>query len=121
MNSHFINSNVLIDVIPEIGHMLVNIINEAFITGCFPECLKKSTITPVPKVKSTTKLEEFRPINSLDCIEKLMESVMVDQINKFIEENNVICEEQSGFRYQHSCESAINFVLADWKEAQNNG
>lgn len=48
-------------------------------------------------------------------------TVMLDQMNQFIEENNILCDEQSGFRNQHSCESAINYVMADWKEAQNNG
>lgn len=115
-----INSAVLIDALPEIGEMIVDVINESFRTGCFPECLKKSTITPVPKVNGTVKMDEFRPINTLDCIEKLFETIMVDQLNEYITANKILCEEQSGFRNQHSCESSINYVIADWKEAQNN-
>ena len=33
-----------------------------------------------------------------------------------INNNNNIMGEQSGFRSKHSCESALSFVVADWKE-----
>lgn len=38
------------------------------------------------------------------------------QLEKYIDENIFLMEEQSGCRQKHSCESALNLVIADWKE-----
>jgi hypothetical protein len=35
---------------------------------------------------------------------------------QFLEENNILYEGQSGFRKQHSCETAIHLIVAGWKE-----
>lgn len=56
----------------------------------------------------------------LPCIERLMESLAYKQLNAFIIANNLLGSHQSGFRRMHSCESAINDVLYDWREAQND-
>lgn len=79
--------------------------------------LKKSTVIPIRKVPGTASLNEFRPINMLPCFEKLIEKVVFEQICDFVEQNDIISGIQSGFRRQHSCETAINKVLFDWNEA----
>jgi hypothetical protein len=35
---------------------------------------------------------------------------------KYIEDNDILYEGQSGFRKQHSCETALNLIAAGWKE-----
>lgn len=55
----------------------------------------------------------------LPCIERLIEKLVHRQFNGFIQSNGLLNKHQSGFRAQHSCESAINDVLCDWREAQN--
>lgn len=114
----FLNSNVLLDAIFIIGQQLTNIINESFDSGIFPEALKKSTVVPIQKVNGTQLINEFRPINMLPCVEKLIEKLAYQQINNFVQQNDLLKEHQSGFRCQHSCETAINDVLYEWKQAQ---
>ncbi|KAG4080199.1 hypothetical protein HA402_008270 [Bradysia odoriphaga] len=36
-------------------------------------------------------------------------------MEEHVERNNIIIEEQSGFRSKHSCESALNLLLMNWK------
>lgn len=123
-NNHFVNAIQKInDDIPIAlywNNYLTDIIKSTFDECLFPEMLRESIVVPIQKISWTTDVNEFRPINTLLCIEKLIERVACDQLNKFIEENKVICREQSGFRYSHSCEIAINYVIDDWKGVLDN-
>lgn len=116
----FINPNVLLDAIHVVGQQLVNIINQSFESGVFPEVLKKSTIVPIQKKSDSAFVSDHRPINTLPCCERLLESLAFNQFNDFIEKNNILSPNQSGFRSKHSCETAINDILFDWKIALND-
>lgn len=116
----FINPRVLLDAIFVIGQHLVNIINQSFDTGIFPDILKKSTIVPIQKKTGSIQLIDHRPIHTLPCCERLLESLAYNQLIHFVETNNILTNNQSGFRALHSCETAINDVLFDWKAAQND-
>lgn len=74
---------------------------------------------PIQKKSGTVQINEYRPINMLPCIERVIEKLAYKQFNEFVQSNNLLSESQSGFRALHSCESAINDVLYDLKEAQN--
>ena len=65
----------------------------------------------------TNKLDEFRPINTLPILEKVIENIAANQISKYIDDNKLLSDRQSGFRSSHSCESALNFVIDKWKQA----
>lgn len=116
----FIKPSVLLDAVFVIGVHIANIINESFETGIFPSILKKSTIIPIQKKAGSINIEDHRPINMLPCLERLIESLAYSQFNNFISTNKLISSNQSGFRAKHSCETAINDVLTEWREAQNN-
>jgi Reverse transcriptase (RNA-dependent DNA polymerase) len=42
------------------------------------------------------------------------------QLQEYLDINNILLNIQSGFRKSHSCETALNFVIADWKDAMDN-
>ncbi|KAJ8979990.1 hypothetical protein NQ317_016653 [Molorchus minor] len=67
------------------------------------------------------KAEEFRPINMLPAFEKILEKVVYLQILEYVTKNQLICNYQSGFRENHSCESALQCVINDWKESLDEG
>jgi hypothetical protein len=48
---------------------------------------------------------------------QLLEKIVKDQLLDHFESNGLFCPQQSGFRKAHSCESALNNVIADWKES----
>lgn len=116
-----INKQVLLDSMEIIGVPLVNIINESLQSGVFPDCFKNSVITPIQKVSRTKLCTEFRPINELETPEKLMEMIVKEQLMDYINKNNILIKEQSGFREKHSCESALNLVVHDWSQTIENG
>lgn len=103
-----------------IGNRFLQTINNSLEKGEFPESWKTSTVIPIEKIPNTTKAEEHRPINMVPCYEKLLELVVHKQICQYLEENNLLTVFQAGFRKQHSCESAIQSVIYEWKKAIND-
>jgi len=56
-----------------------------------------------------------RPINVLPIFEKVLELVVKEQLEMYLEINGIITEHQSGFRKYYSCETAIQTVIDEWK------
>lgn len=113
----FMNTRVLIDSMNVIGHHLADIINDSFSSGVFPNALKRSTIIPIQKKSGTILINEHRPINMLPALEKVIEKLAYNQLIQYVNKNELLADHQSGFRRMHSCETAINDVLYEWKEA----
>ena len=43
------------------------------------------------------------------------------QLENYLENNNILTDHQSGFRSNHSCETAIQTVIDDWKLLVSEG
>lgn len=116
-----ITTQVLKDSFDMVGFFFVDIINQSLFTSEVPVNWKKTTIIPIPKVRNTKQNSEFRPINILPIHEKLLEKVVQKQLIDYIESNKLLTKKQSGFRGKHSCETALNLVLASWKHEIQSG
>lgn len=92
-----------------------DLVNFSLSNSCLPKCCKISTVTPVQKVKNSLNHSDLRPINQLPIYEKIIEKIVRNQIYKYLENNKFFMKYQSGFREHHSCESAINSVVHEWK------
>lgn len=68
-------------------------------------------ITPIPKVKGTTNLSELRPVHICPTIDKVIESLVKEQLYDHIHLNNLIDSCQSTYLERHLCETALNFVI----------
>jgi len=75
---------------------------------------------PIPKIDKAKKANEYRPINVLPTFEKVLELVVKEQLEMYLETNGIITEHQSGFR-KHSCKTAIQTVIDEWKLIVNEG
>ena len=58
-------------------------------------------------------LKNYRPISNLTFISKLIEKCAHMQLTKYIEDNNLFADLQSGYRKAHSCETAITRIHND--------
>ena len=110
-----VNARVIQDCFHVIGHPLLNLINQSLETGHVPQAWKESLVIPIPKVAGTVKADEFRPINMLHTLEKILEIVVKGQLLEYLKSNDLLIPEQSGYREAHSCETALNLVLAKCK------
>lgn len=62
------------------GEKIAHIFNRSFKVGVFPSKWKKLTVIPVPKVRGTIKIDEFRLINKFPAYEKLFEIMVHKQL-----------------------------------------
>lgn len=100
-----------------IGDRFLHTINTSLETGTFPQSWKRSVIIPIEKKRNTRNCEEFRPINMVPVYEKLLERCANEQVIQYIESNNLLTPNQTGFREKNSCESALQTVVTKWISA----
>jgi hypothetical protein len=108
-------------VVEAAAEKICHILNKSLEEGMFPNEWKEAIVVPIPKIGGTTKIEEFRPINKLPVYEKILEIIVQKQLVQYLENNNLLSECQSGFRAKHSCETALQWVVSDWKKTIGDG
>lgn len=60
-------------------------------------------IIPIYKNKGNKNdPESFRPITLLSCIGKLFTSILFKRLSNFVEQYEILCENQTGFRKHYS-------------------
>jgi len=99
-----------------VKNSLITLINKSLIEGFFPEKWKVSTIVPIPKISGTNKATNFRPINTLPVYEKILETVVKNNIVKYLEGYDLLIDEQAAYREKYSCEIALQEIIDDWKK-----
>ena len=106
-----ISTKVLKLLAPAIVGPLCHITNLSFETGCFPDQLKISSVTPIYKQGKKDEPGNYRPISVISPISKIIEKCIKQRILSFFENKNIIGQNQYGFRNKHSTEHAlINFM-----------
>ncbi len=70
-----------------------------------PQCLGQAIIKPIPKSKSNDHRVplNYRGIDLLSCIYKAYSTVINKRLLTYLECNNLLCDEQNGFRSNRSC------------------
>lgn len=111
-----LTSKFMKNTFDSLGFALLNFINTSLQYGNFPNELKVSTIVPVPKIQNSIEMCEYRPINTLPDIEKILELSVYDQVVDYFQVNNLFIGNQSGFRKKHSCETAVQLTITKWKQ-----
>ena len=85
---------------------LCKFINTSFTTGKFSDALKIVKVTPIHKSGCTQDMNNYRPISLLSIFDKIIEKIMHVR-HAFMEENNILFENQFGFRKQNSTVHAL--------------
>ena len=94
----------LLKHLPDISlNVLLDILNNIWVDGDFPDSWRQATVIPIPKPgKDATNPINYRPIALTSCICKTMERMINARLVWFLERNNLITKFQSGFRKQRS-------------------
>ena len=113
-------SNKLLKLLKiELSKSLTLIINQMITTGIFPDSFKISKITPLFKKGDVSMLSNYRPISLLPTISKIFERILYNQLYDYFNSNNLLAEEQYGFRTNHSTEyAAVKLVDSVSKEME---
>ena len=100
----------------ELKCTLLHIINKSLLVeNTFPATLKHSIITPSIKYKDgdSEDYNNYRPISNTTFLGKMLEKIALVQINCHIEKYNLHAQQQSGYRKNHSCETAMVKIIDD--------
>ena len=85
--------------------------NQCIDTGTFPDELKIGKISPIYKKDNEELLENYRPVSRLAIFGKIFEKIIYSRLYSFINSQNILYENQYGFRKQHSTNHAINYSV----------
>jgi Notch-like protein len=101
---------------PFIASPLCYIINKSLSAGIFPDRMKYSIIVPLHKKGDTKNVANFRPISLLLSFSKIFEKVVYKRLLKHFQDNNILSNDQFGFRNNSSTTNAIfkltNIILS---------
>ena len=74
---------------------------------------KKSNIIPVHKKGDKQIVNNYRPVSLLPIFGKILEKLIFNSIMNFLEENNLLNSNQSGFRLNDSWENQLLSIVHD--------
>ena len=113
-----ISYKLLQSIKDEIAKPLTIIINQSLKTGVFPDTLKIAKVKPLYKKGDNFCLNNYRPISLLPTIFNFFERVMFTKLYSYLNANNLLSEQQYGFRSQHSTELAcvklVDYIILKW-------
>lgn len=104
-------------ILPQINYLFNSILTKSV----YPKCWKLAKVIPFQKKSSPNLISDYRPISLLPYFSKALEKVMKIQICKFIDENKLLIDYQSGFRPMHSTCTALLKVTTDIRKALEDG
>ncbi len=86
-----------------------------------PDEWKFAIVTPLYKNKGDkTDPNNYRGISVLPPLAKVFERLLAKQIRSHFLINELLCEDQHGFRPNHSCESALHEIISKCCKALDN-
>ncbi|PNF19496.1 hypothetical protein B7P43_G02324, partial [Cryptotermes secundus] len=105
---------------PYISSPLTYLCNRMLTTGNFPLRLKFSEIKPIYKKGDKNDTSNYRPISLLTSISKIFEKVIYNRMQQHIKKNNILANEQFGFRHARSTDDAAYYLINNILTALNN-
>ena len=117
-----INANFLKMSSQIISKYLCHIFNLSIKTSIYPSLFKFAKVKPIYKNKgSKFDVFNYRPIAILPLVSKVLERHIKKHLINFLTKYKLIYSHQSGFRENHSCQTALTAMVERWLEAIDNG
>ena len=95
--------------------VITQLVNLSLSSGYFASKLKSAIVKPLLKKASLDPeiFKNFRPVSNLSFLSKVIEKVIVAQLLRHMEDNNLLEKMQSAYRKAHSTETALLRVQND--------
>lgn len=98
----------------EIGPFLCHIISTSLVSADIPLDWRRANVTPIFKSGDKHNPTNYRPISITSHCSKIAEHVIVSNINRHLQQHNLISDSQHGFRSGHSTETQLLVTLDTW-------
>lgn len=102
------------------AYLLKLIFQQSLDTGCVPEDWKSAFVKPIFKSGLKSQANNYRPISltSIPC--KILEHILFTHIISHLNSNNLLIDNQHGFRTNRSCDTQLFELLTDLHDSMNN-
>ena len=97
-----------------------SIINYSFTSCKCPDTWKIANVVPLQKEGNKQLVTNLRPVSLLPVQSKLIEKIVHKKIYEHLQNNDLLCKEQGGFREGHSTVSTASYFVNDIYEGINN-
>ena len=97
----------------DLAPLVTRIVNVSLSTGTVPSGLKQALVTPILKKQGldASDLRNFRPVSNLPFVSKILEWVVLLQLQSHLCANSLLKIRQSAYRKYYSTETAVLSVL----------
>ena len=102
-----ISMNLIKESIDIIISPLTCIINLSITSGIVPKQLKIARVIPLLKSGEQDIFTNYRPVTVLPAFSKILERVMYNRLLRFLNNHNILSDNQYGFRKHHSTAYAL--------------
>ena len=113
------------EVAPVICKPLTHIINLSIMSGDIPSDMKNARVVPIYKKNSKTEVGNYRPVSILSVISKIFERIVYDQLEKYLKDESLLYEFQSGFRPSFSTDTCLihlsDYIRKEWDKGNFTG
>ncbi|KAJ8709247.1 hypothetical protein PYW07_009073 [Mythimna separata] len=93
--------------------VLTSIYNNILLSAFVPEQWKKVKIIPVPKPGIDSGLNSgVRPIALISCLCKVLHTIITRRLEWFLEKNELLSQDTTGFRRSKSCYDGLSRLVA---------
>jgi hypothetical protein len=99
---------------PIIANSLTRIFNTAIYSETVPSEWKLARVIPLHKNGPRNMLNNYRPISILPIVSKVFEKALYGQLYDYFVVNNLLSQNQFGFRQFHSTASALLDSTNEW-------
>ena len=89
-------------------------------TSSYPDIWKRANVTPIFKKNDKQVIKNYRPISLLPIIGKLFEKIIFNNLYSYLNANNLITKNQSGFRPGDSTSNQLLYLVNEIHEAFEN-
>jgi len=82
--------------------------------GIFPDDWKCARVTPLFKQGESFDLNNYGPISVISIVAKVFERILYDQLYNFLNSEEIISKQQSGFSSLHSTVTTLLKATDSW-------
>ena len=97
------------------------IFNKSLDEGVLPDDWKCANVTPTYKKGPKSDAENYRPISFTSTVCKVLESIIKEQMTKYLDSNSIVTKCQHGFVAGRSCLTNLLEVFEDWTQCLDEG
>ena len=109
------------DAAEVIKYPITSVINLSIRSQVFPNEMKVAKVKPLFKKKSRLEVGNYRPVIILPVASKILEKAVFVQLNRYLTENNILYEFQSGFRGKYSTDTCLLYLQDHIRKQISNG